>query len=40
MITFEISEYMDQFHENKVQKLIYVRRDDVPISMNIKELHL
>lgn len=40
MIKFEILEYMDQFHENKVPKLIYVRRDNVPIPINIKELHL
>lgn len=40
MINFKILEYMDQFHENKVPKHIYVRRDNVPISINIKELHL
>lgn len=39
MIKFEVLEYMDQFHKNKVPKLIYVRRDNVPISIN-KELHL
>ena len=40
MLKFEILEYMDQFHENKVPKLIFVRRDNMPSSINIKELLL
>ena len=40
MLKFEILEYIDQFHESNVPKLIFVRTDNMPSSINIKELLL